>query len=498
MIYEITDPKSGKVLEVEGDSPPTEEELNGIFSRVSVTRQPADALSGANIEKTGALSQAFLEPSTAGTRELLRSKKISHKLIGAIPAGLGSNLAGLGFFGEEAQGKVGKGYLRPSESETFQNEAIRKVGSDIAERASKRTGLFAPDKPLGKVLIYTEQHLKGFGPSAVGMVQDMYTNPIDWLFSAGDIGGAINTAKASGKSIVKSGPINKLTGLYRKATGRGVSTIKRGADVASENKKIIVGLEAAFDYAKSNGKAINTAQDALDVVSDTKKSVLSEYNNLRQSAQGTGATVDMRMVGQDVFESQASTAAKLANKNLRTTAFDMAADYAHEGKVSLDTAEETLRRLNAMRPSTLSTMDDVSKAALNETAAKAIRRQLDDVILQATGKEYQPLKSLYGSLIELDKDFSRAVIRAGKQSNNSIVRQLSESIDNVPLIYGILSGNIQLAGAATIQKTGKVLLRQSIDNQIKGIFSIMDTLKNPKFAPKLTTLSTTRKAVRGQ
>ena len=452
MAFQVTDPTTGRTVGLEGDSPPTEEELNSIFT--TLNKQDAEKRSVEEPEKTvedvGVLGQIFAEPSVAGTRELIRKGGAVGKIAGSIPAGLGSNLlAATGALGERNRKIVTEAFIDPSKSETFQVEAIKKEHSKIADRASKRIGLFSPNKPYGKLRLFTELAFSGNRASTMGMAQDMWTNPIDWLASIGDIARAGRAIKGTLSASRAHGAIKKVANLYRKATGRTAKGITRGSDLVHDNNKIAVGLEAIHDTASSQGKTINTAEDGLELVGETKRSVLKEFTAQRAAAQEGGAVVDLRHVADDVIKSQNSQAASLVNKNIQKAAFDIGDEFYGTGKVSLDTADEMVRTLNAQRPTTLGgSINDVSKAALNETVAASIRRELNQSILSATDREYKPLKELYGSLIEIDNDLAKTVLKAGKQHNNSLIRQLSESIDNVPLIYGVLSGNIPLAGAA--------------------------------------------------
>ena len=450
-----------------------------------------------NVEDVGVLGNIFLEPSVAGSREFARQSTGLSKIASLLPAGIGSNLASMGAFGKKNQEIVNKAIASPSTSQTFQDEAIDDKHVMLAKQAGERTGLLAPDKFLGKALLYSELVFSGGLSSTIGLAKDMYTNPIDVLFGITDIAAVGKAAKLGGKVAVNQA--KNIGNKYAKAVKLGTGKIKKAADITQRNKKIIVGLEAATDQARSAGRLPQNTQEALDLVHDTKRAIYDEYTALRKTAQKGDATIDFRKVAQDVAESQSSQGSRISNPKLREKAMQRAFELAQEGEVSLDVADDAVRNLNAQRPKNLSSnIDDVSNAELNETVAQAIRRQLDTVIQAETGQEYSALKQTYGSLSEIEGDLAKQVVRLGKQSGNGLVRQLSESIDNVPLIYGILSGNVPLAGASIFQKIIKGVTKSmgSTDTQIKNLFAGINKIKDGrKVAPALSTISTGRRII---
>lgn len=451
------------------------------------------------VKDVGILDQIFVEPSASGTRELIRKGNFVGKIAGILPAGLGSNLlASTGLLGKENQRIVNEAFIDPATSDSFQIENIKKTHDYLAERAGRRTGILSQQKPLGKFLLFSELAIAGNNASGFGVAKDMWTNPVDTLFSLLDftgIGKAAKLRKIPLDVSTKSSISKKISSMFRIATGRGSKGVKTSAQIANDNKKIVVGLDAIADTVKSQGKIVNSAEDALNAAADAKKLIRSEYDALRKSAQEGGAMIDLRIVADDLINSQNTQAAGLVNKNIQKRAFDISEKYYGTKKVSLDTAEEMVRRLNAQRPATLgASIDDISNAQLNETIATSLRNQLDNVIFNATGDNYKPLKAAYGSILDIESDIAKSVQKAGKNSNITFVRQLSESIDNVPLIYGILSGNIPLAGAALLQKSGKVVINKTLrdtNKQFSNIFKYINKVKNPAMKIKETPIGST-------
>ena len=63
-IYEVTDPKTGRTLELEGESAPTEQELDQIFSQYQIERQATtgEKLGGALDVGLNMLTSAAAKP----------------------------------------------------------------------------------------------------------------------------------------------------------------------------------------------------------------------------------------------------------------------------------------------------------------------------------------------------------------------------------------------------------------------------------------------------
>ena len=490
--YKITDSVTGKTYKLTGDSPPTEQELNNIFEQQNLNNgleniQDSNVKDNKSIEPVGIFGTIFAEPSAASSREVIRNKPIT----GAFGPFAGP-LALTGIMGSELRNKASSGLRKPSESETFTEEAVRKAIKPIWDKAKERKGLYAPDKLLGKLRFGAEALFSASDDFQRGYAADFITNPTDVLLSFADIASGL-------KKGVKGAKIGKdIISKYKRAI-KPTRKVLRKTDITNVDNRIANGLDAVSDFITESNKHPKNIDDFLNIINDTKKTVLAEYNNLRNIAKDGEAFIDGANVGQRIFESQASKASKLANPNLQKRAFQTAADFAKEGKISLDTAEETIRKLNAQRPKGLtSIIDDVSNAQLLETTASALRKELDDAILKSTGKKYQPLKNMYGSLVELEKDVSNKVLSLGKKSKFGLINQLSESLDNVPLIYGIFSGNIPLTGAALSQKLLKAGITsiKSTDNQIKAMFKAINKAKRIKKAiPTRTLVGQSRKLI---
>lgn len=98
-VYEITDPQSGRTIEIEGDSPPSEEELQQIFSTIS---QPAQEVSGpTDSSAIDTLGNAALEVISGVNRGALSVADIPSDIVNAVSQIAGSDFRAPTFRGTE-------------------------------------------------------------------------------------------------------------------------------------------------------------------------------------------------------------------------------------------------------------------------------------------------------------------------------------------------------------------------------------------------------------
>ena len=441
-------------------------------------------------EDVGILGKGFDVPSAPAREGIRENPWLS--TFGPL-AGLAS-LTGVG--GKKAQASSIEAIKNPSTSEKFQDEAIRKVQENVSERASRRTGLFSPQTKLGKFVMGSEMILAGHHASQAGFVQDFATNPLDVLLSLGDI---VSAGKSLLKATKTASASKKAISTYKQAVKPRLVSKTKGAAAASD-AKIAQGLEAIVDnkanlqYLDDAGRLPENINESISAASQTKDEIFQQYNNLRK-ATGSEVKVNMKNVAAKVFESQADEAARIANPKLRQSAFVEAKRLADEGEVTLDVAEGILKKWNKelapLYKAGGGSADDITKAQVKATAASALRKELDNLILvDEKGKSYQLLKKTYGSLVETEMSLVKRADQLSKVTRTSS----GEVLDTVPIIYGAFTGNVPLVAAGVGQRALKGVLKARVNpnNLIKNTFKLIG--KSDKFVPIGTTITSLGKS----
>ena len=447
--YEI----NGSIYEFETE--PTEQELDEVGQQNQEIVKEQKPLQ----EKQGIIGKVFNVPE-ASNREAIRA----NKLLGVTGPFAGS-IASTGIAGKKAQLAATAGAQRPSSSETFQEEAIRKSVQPKIDEWSKRTGILSPQTKIGRAVIMAESYNLGLPASVGGYIQDQLTSPAAVLLSLSDI---ISAAKTVSKTVLQSRKLNtakEVVGNFRKIIGGKTKGIAKKADILNSNKKIATAIDAVVDnkenlVIKGNiGVLPKNVDEAITAVNQTKQQVLNKYTELRKAAGQGNPEIDLTDVGLEILK-QDTKASKIANPKLVQNTVAFADELAANGKISLDDAEEVIRKWNkeleTVYKNNSRSLDDVNMASVKATAAKKLRELLDNTVKAETGESYQDLKNIYGSLAEMEEQLSKKVIKMASKSSGSI-EELSKKFDSVPIIYGVFTGNLPLTAAGVAQKTGAAI-----------------------------------------
>jgi len=221
--YKVTDPKSGKTLRLTGDSPPTEEELNQIFSSQSQeqTSQSTQQNIPSNIQPQNILGQLFNVPGAA----------------------IRSAMQGKGY----AQGAA-----QPDQVPKFQDMAIKAVQKSTSPIVNATIGMPA---------------------SALGLALDTVTNPAD-LLSMLISGGVAKTPIAQAEITLKN----------EKIAGRVINSLIKPAhkDFLFGNNP---GLGVAKEGITANGleELATKVESRITLLNDASKAIRNTPENIQKT-----------------------------------------------------------------------------------------------------------------------------------------------------------------------------------------------------------------------
>lgn len=241
-----------------------------------------------------------------------------------------------------------------------------------------------------------------------------------------------------------------------------------------------------------------TVQEALDATSQTLKQVYNEYTDLA-SRVGGNATIKLAHSKQGVT---AELDAIINNKNLKLVrpevvkyAQEMRDKLVERGEASIKDAAEIVQTLNAKTASAWSAVaggkgklspEAAGTIGVDELIANNLRKQLDDVISTATGKDYASLKKDYGALRQVEKELARASSRISNRQKAGIL-DFSDIFSGAQLGASLLRGDVAGAVGGGIGRAVKEVLayRNNPNKAIEKMFSVAS--KNYKDIGKTPT-----------
>lgn len=257
------------------------------------------------------------------------------------------------------------------------------------------------------------------------------------------------------------------------------------------------------------GRLPQTVGEMAQAIDQTKGIIFKQYNDLAKSATGQGATVSTQPALTQLQKVINSEALQLTHPEAITYAQQLAERMATKlddgsyiaKQLNPDVVQDVIKNYNSSLESFYKnpTYENASKAAIEAGIMYQMREALDNVITNATGAEYQAIKSQYAALKQIEADVSkRAVVLARQQSatNMSGLADYAAIFSGGDIVNGILSLNPATIAKGTIQLglTKLFSYLKSPDRAIQNMFKAAD-LEATKLAPQSPQSQTEPKAM---
>ena len=151
------------------------------------------------------------------------------------------------------------------------------------------------------------------------------------------------------------------------------------------------------------------------------------------------------------------------------------------------TAVETQEAIQVLNQSLESFYRDPSpankgKALVDSIIANDLRSQLDAVIKQTTGKEYQALKSKYGALKTIERDVVKKTQAEARKQTGGFIPDFTDVLSGHQVVKGLAAKNLPVVagglGMKAISTWGKYV--KSPNRIIKQMFKDVDKLQKQK------------------
>lgn len=392
--------------------------------------------------------------------------------------------------------------------------ALNVVGGGVAKGVGKEVAAGA----LGKIIPALKSAGIGYGYDVTGNlaktgdVTDMST----YAPGAGTVFGAV--APVLSKVITKSTPQTDET-LFRDITSQFNQAIKptvvgksNSTAVTKYGEQTMDALKAVADnkdlkFIDESGQIVSRTPQTLgelpDAISQTKANIYKQYNDLAKQAGGQGVQLNLNTIGSELDPIINSKSLAISNPSTIEYAAGIKDRLSKAGSIDAETAEEVIKNYNDNLKAFYKNpnYDTASKVGVDALVANKMRSQLDSLIEGATGKEYQSLKNLYGSLKAIEKDvIKRSIVNDRKQPVG--LMDYADIFSAGDLLTGLATMNPAMFAKGAVQKGIKEYLKHlnNPDTAIKGIFKklenyrvtpITNPMQNPTISAKNATIPQT-------
>lgn len=468
-IFEVTDPKTGKTVELESQdsTPPTEAELEQVFSSLgnsgpSLFTESSDAPTDQQqdfkqtVQKQNILGAIFNVPGAT-----------SRAAIQAEPGlALTGPLAGLvalsGLAGPKAQQAAGQGAANPDSVSTFQEEALKVASPKTQSVAANFAG--------------------GLPASIGGLAADMIVDPTTVLTT-------LLTGMRPGKVKPIGDIVDKNFTQAVPPSTRGVKAhraIENTRDSARSAVESIVDNKQGLQYTDDLGEVIKgqlpqNMDQFSQAISQTKKKLFAEYNGMLKAAGEQGQTVALKPIATEIENAVASVHIKDISPSVANYGSRLAQRLKARGTYSLEEAQDVIEGLNNKIKAYFvnPTPQAIQEAVIDRAVVNHLRKSLIEAVEAKKGPNYEILRRQYGHLSAIEEQVTKGAVKA-MGSRGSGLGKLFDVYSTGDIISGIVSMNPhQVAkGAFQIGARNGVAYWMSPNRAVKNMFNGVDKLKN--------------------
>jgi hypothetical protein len=370
------------------------------------------------------------------------------------------------FTGKESTGEAVKkmvGYGLEVGSYLPFGQAIKGVGTAV--KGAKVGEKLLPKIGTGALRGATEG---GIGGTMIGAAQPLQENQglgetLKGAVFGGLTGAAFGGALGATAPAVGSGArkvISPLTKKFEPLETKVSNAIKEGVDKGIKpsfaGRKTLAAQEKYYKKADEAIRTINeykptiTTEDGLsvvrnpenrkellDAIGQAKTKIYQEYNNASRQAGKQGITFN----GNNTINELMRVSNDLSySPQIRDYAKSFIPEISELRGQSPEIIEARMGELNESLANWFANRTDKVKARVDVSVANLMKSELDDIVENATGAEYEALKSKYGSLKEIEKDVGRQVMAEARKANKGLV-DFTDVFTGGDLVGGVLSLN---------------------------------------------------------
>jgi hypothetical protein len=499
--YEIVHPRTQKKYMWEGENAPTQSQINSIFRYES-----QDALEGPPRPTVGqeiSGPQGGLKEAQIGMGyQMMRPWYAANQIVRDIGKELGL----------VSQGEVDR-YTKQYEADKARYEdwasgtPDRNVFGGVA--TGRRTGEFvgatAPYAAIpGSLPASTGGRLLygGFFGGGMGALQptsEGESRLANTLWGAGIGTTAMGTTNLITKylgisPLVKSSHDKFEAGIKNIVKNNFAKTIKpsRSAqrtvsltdnfydDTTNAVKDIIKNksnLKFTYDDGSSAVGQLPVSKMEFDVaIKQNMQRVFNEFDALTIKAGEKGAVVDLKPIIEELKKAVSNRVYRNEAEDLVSYAQKQLTKYSKHPFLTPQEAQETIRVLNTRLRAPVS-YNDFGRNRVDALIANHMRKQLDETIEGATGKQYQALKNQYKAYKTIEEKVHASVVKDMNRNEKGLI-DYSDILSAGQLGQGLIKSDPGYIASATfmkgVQKYYKYLTNP--DRKIKNMFEQTEKL----------------------
>lgn len=516
--FKVTDPDTGRTVRLTGDSPPTEKELNQIFSQLNkqpaaqpgilgkrftpqeveqrISQQPDVLRQGvsAGLERFVSPGAFLQDPLGAKASIQVLSGLIQRGVAGVVnPLLEAQKRGGLARFEspeEAAKLGVSEAEFRADKGATLKQIGLASLKGITGERLGEAGDIFrvagVPDRAA----------------AALGLVSEALV--LEGVTKLAKGTRAVRADKAINQQIAKAvdKPFAKAVrpSLKRK-TAAGLA---RSKQVAREGIESIVDNKENLRFIDDitgevlEGQLPKNLNQTSQAVSQTKTRIFSRYSKLREEAGAGGKTISTDPVIKELQKKIDDWVTKTANRPLVKYAQQWIDDLRAKGTLTLQEADDLAKTMNVNLDTFFKGRNPLGSvtSGVDEIIRRQMNTGLDDVVKATTGEAFRALKQKYSALRSIEDDIAKAAKREFQQGGG-LVGEAATAAAAAEIAGGVVTGRVDLAIRGLFLKAAASVNRflNKPSRAIEKIFREVEKIKTTDAKKALNIISETLKRI---
>lgn len=240
------------------------------------------------------------------------------------------------------------------------------------------------------------------------------------------------------------------------------------------------------------GRAPESLREFSQSIEQTKANIYKQYNDLAKQTGDAGVKINPVEFTDEFDAFINNKSVQVASPETVEYAKMMRDRYGNAGELSPEDVENIIKIYNQDLQTFYKnpTAEQGRKVAVDAMIVNNLRKQLDEVIENTTGGNYQKLKNQYGALRSIEKDVLNATLRDARKNTAGLI-DYTDILTGGDLVTGVLSMNPAILGGAVAQRGIKSYFKYLNDpnTNVKKMFQTAETLQS-RFPEQVTNPAT--------
>lgn len=280
------------------------------------------------------------------------------------------------------------------------------------------------------------------------------------------------------KAYLQKKAMDKVDSTISNTFNKAIKPLVRGKQTLSQIESYKKDANIAIKDIVSNKGELEKLPENIPELAQASKTrmdnLVNQWQALEKSA-GAGNKPKLHYAINEIRNEFVKNKAYSIRPDIQKYAEDLSTQLWQSPR-DIITISKQIKILNDTASKAYGDPASIGKAQVDAFAAKSLRKVLDNVIENATGKSWQGLRNLYKSHKAIEKDINNAVLREAKKLNPGGLSDLLASFGDGDMVAGLITLNPTLITKGIAQKSALGFMKwlNNPNRRVKDMFKVTD------------------------